>query len=58
VAVTIYGVWAVTFMMGMCALEGRDRRFVLLFALGCVLTSQRRRRDGGPRRLALSGIAP
>jgi len=39
VAVTIYGVCAVTFMMGMYALEGRGRQFVLLFALGCVLSS-------------------
>ena len=38
-AVTIYGVCAVTFMMGMYALEARGRVFVLLFALGCVLSS-------------------
>ena len=38
-AVTIYGVVAVTFMMGMYALEPRGRRFVLGFALGCVLSS-------------------
>ena len=38
-AVTIYGVVAVTFMMVMYALEGRDPRFVLGFALGCVLSS-------------------
>ena len=38
-AVTLYGVGAVTFMMVMYALEGRGRRFVLLFALGCVLSS-------------------
>lgn len=38
-AVTIYGVCAVTFMMGMYALERRGRRFVLAFALGCVLSS-------------------
>ncbi len=38
-AVTIYGVCAVTFMMVMYALEGRGRQFVLLFALGCVLSS-------------------
>ena len=38
-AVTIYGVCAVTFMMVMYALEGRGRVFVLLFALGCVLSS-------------------
>jgi hypothetical protein len=39
VAVTIYGVCAVTFMMTMYALERRGRRFVLGFALGCVLSS-------------------
>ena len=38
-AVTIYGVCAVSFMMTMYALEGRGRRFVLGFALGCVLSS-------------------
>ncbi|MDQ1461707.1 MAG: hypothetical protein QOI08_3191 [Actinomycetota bacterium] len=38
-AVTIYGVFAVTFMMTMYALERRGRRFVLGFALGCVLSS-------------------
>jgi hypothetical protein len=38
-AVTIYGVCAVTFMMVMYALESHGRRFVLLFALGCVLSS-------------------
>jgi hypothetical protein len=38
-AVTLYGVAALTFMMVMYALEGRGRRLVLLFALGCVLSS-------------------
>ena len=38
-AVTVYGVCAVTFMMTMYALERRGRRFVLGFALGCVLSS-------------------
>jgi hypothetical protein len=38
-AVTIYGVCAVTFMMAMYALERRGPRFVLAFALGCVLSS-------------------
>ncbi len=38
-AVTIYGVCAVTFMMTMYALERRGNRYVLLFALGCVLSS-------------------
>ncbi len=36
---TIYGVCAVTFMMVMYALERRGPRFVLAFALGCVLSS-------------------
>jgi hypothetical protein len=39
VAVTIYGVIAVTFMMIMYALEKRGRAFVLTFAVGCVLSS-------------------
>jgi hypothetical protein len=39
VIVTVYGVCAVTFMMGMYALERRGRIFVLGFALGCVLSS-------------------
>ena len=38
-AVTIYGVFAVTFMMCMYALEGRGRAYVLGFALGCLLSS-------------------
>ena len=37
--VTIYGVIALTFMMAMYALEARGRRFVILFALGCALSS-------------------
>ena len=37
--VTIYGVCALTFMMGMYALEGRGRGFVLAFAAGCALSS-------------------
>jgi hypothetical protein len=37
--VTIYGVCAVTFMMVMYALERRARLFVLLFAVGCLLSS-------------------
>jgi hypothetical protein len=36
---TIFGAGAVTFMMVMYALEGRDRRFVLAFAAGCALSS-------------------
>ncbi len=38
-AVTIYGVAAVTFMMTMYAMERRGRRFILGFAGGCVLSS-------------------
>ncbi len=38
-AVTLYGVAAVTFMMTMYALEARGRRYVLGFAAGCVLSS-------------------
>jgi hypothetical protein len=37
-AVTIYGICALTFMMGMYALERRGRRFVLAFAVGCLLS--------------------
>jgi hypothetical protein len=36
---TVYGVTVITFMMIMYALEGRDDRFVLAFALGCALSS-------------------
>lgn len=36
---TIYGVAAITFMMVMYALERRDSRFILAFALGCLLSS-------------------
>jgi len=35
-AVTIYGVVAVSFMMVMYALERRDRRFILGFATSCL----------------------
>jgi hypothetical protein len=38
-AITIYGVISVTFMMIMYALEGRHHRFVLAFAVGCVLSA-------------------
>ncbi|MCU1491405.1 MAG: putative glyoxalase/bleomycin resistance protein/dioxygenase [Acidimicrobiaceae bacterium] len=38
-AVTIYGVCAVTFMLLAYALESRGARFVLAFALGCALSS-------------------
>lgn len=37
--VTLYGVCAVTFMMGMYALERRGRKFVLAFCAGCLLSS-------------------
>jgi hypothetical protein len=39
VAVTIYGVCAVSFMMAMYALERRGRQFIVLFAVGCLLSS-------------------
>jgi hypothetical protein len=39
VAVTIYGVCAVTFMMVMYALEYRGRGYILAFAVGCLLSS-------------------
>ena len=38
-AVTIYGVCAVTFMMVMYALERRGRGYILGFAGGCALSS-------------------
>jgi len=38
-AITIYGVCAVTFMMVMYALEKRGRGYVLGFAVGCVASS-------------------
>ena len=38
-AVTIYGVFAVSFMMVMYALESRSRHFIAAFALGCALSS-------------------
>jgi hypothetical protein len=37
--VTAFGVAALTFMMLMYALERRNVRFVLAFALGCLLSS-------------------
>jgi hypothetical protein len=37
--VTLFGVVALTFMMLMYALEQRNERFVLAFALGCLLSS-------------------
>lgn len=38
-AITIYGVCAVTFMIVMYALESRGRKFIALFSLGCLLSS-------------------
>lgn len=38
-AVTIYGVCALSFMMLMYALERRHAGFVLAFAIGCLLSS-------------------
>lgn len=38
-AVTVDGVFALTFMMCMYALERRGRVFVLGFAVGCLLSS-------------------
>lgn len=37
--ITVFGVIALTFMMIMYALERRHPRFVLAFALGCVMSS-------------------
>jgi hypothetical protein len=39
VAVTAFGVFALTFMMVMYALERRGPLFVAAFAVGCVLSS-------------------
>ena len=36
---TVYGVVVLTFMMVMYALERRNLRFVIAFALGCALSS-------------------
>jgi hypothetical protein len=36
---TVYGVVVLTFMMVMYALERRNSRFVLAFAVGCALAS-------------------
>jgi hypothetical protein len=38
-AVTLYGLCAVTFMMTMYALERRGRVFIVAFAAGCLLSS-------------------
>lgn len=37
--VTVFGVVALSFMMAMYALEKRHLRFVLAFAVGCLLSS-------------------
>ncbi|MBW4077128.1 MAG: hypothetical protein HIU84_01160 [Acidobacteria bacterium] len=37
--VTFFGVIAVSFMMLMYALESRGRHFIVLFSLGCALSS-------------------
>ncbi|MCU1493302.1 MAG: hypothetical protein JWO62_1066 [Acidimicrobiaceae bacterium] len=38
-AVTVFGVVVLTFMMAMYALEHKGRHFIALFALGCALSS-------------------
>jgi hypothetical protein len=38
-AVTLFGVFAVSFMMVMYALEQRHRAFILAFAVGCLFSS-------------------
>jgi hypothetical protein len=38
-AITVYGVCAVTFMIVMYALERRGRIYIVGFALGCLLSS-------------------
>lgn len=38
-AVTVYGVVALSFMMAMYAFEHRGRRFILGFVVGCLLSS-------------------
>ncbi len=37
--VTVFGALAVSLMMAAYAAEGRDRRFVLVFAIACLLSS-------------------
>jgi hypothetical protein len=39
VALTIYGVTALVFMMAMYALESRHRNYIAAFSLGCALAS-------------------
>jgi hypothetical protein len=38
-ALTVYGILALTFMMSMYALEHRGDGFILAFATGCALSS-------------------
>jgi hypothetical protein len=38
-AVTAFGVFAVTFMMVMYAVESRHRVFIVAFAFGCLMSS-------------------
>lgn len=38
-AITIYGVCVLTFMVAMYAMESRNRHFIAAFALGCALSS-------------------
>lgn len=38
-ALTVYGICALTFMMVMYSLERRSNSFVLAFAMGCALSS-------------------
>ncbi|MGH9126305.1 MAG: hypothetical protein ACRDZ8_16500 [Acidimicrobiales bacterium] len=38
-AITIYGICALSFMMTMYALERRHRGYVAAFAVGCLLSS-------------------
>lgn len=38
-AITAYGIAALSFMMLMYALEARGRRFILAFAIGCLLSA-------------------
>jgi hypothetical protein len=38
-SLTVYGVAALTFMMAMYSLEQRHPRFILAFAVGCLLAS-------------------
>lgn len=37
--ITAFGIAALSFMMSMYALERRDKRYILGFALGCALSS-------------------